>query len=120
MKLPIQYAMAYPERLPTHYPRFDFAQTGQLMFEKPDLSTFRNLHLAYDAGRQGGNAPCILNAANEGAVQAFLQDQIGFLQMSDLIETCLNKIPFEKNITLDILTETDKETRHLAHSIIHN
>ena len=118
MKLPIQYAMAYPERLPTQYPRFDFAQTGQLTFEKPDVSTFRNLQLAYDAGRQGGNAPCILNAANEIAVQAFLQDQIGFLQMSDLIETCLKKIPFEKNITLDILTETDIETRKFANTLV--
>ncbi|MCL2682406.1 MAG: 1-deoxy-D-xylulose-5-phosphate reductoisomerase [Bacteroidales bacterium] len=114
MKLPIQYAMAYPERLSTHYPRFDFAQIGQLTFEKPDVSTFRNLQLAYDAGRKGGNAPCVLNAANEIAVQAFLQDKIGFLQMSNLIENCLKSIPFEKNITLEILTETDIETRKFA------
>jgi len=118
MKLPILYAMAYPERLPTDYPRFDFAKFGQLTFEKPDTSTFRNLQLAYDAGRMGGNAPCILNAANEIAVDAFLNDKIGFLQMSDLIETCLKTIPFEKNITLDILTETDKETRDFASSEI--
>jgi 1-deoxy-D-xylulose-5-phosphate reductoisomerase len=118
MKLPIQYAMAYPERLSTDYPRFDFAKIGQLTFEKPDTSTFRNLQLAYDAGRLGGNAPCILNAANEIAVQAFLQDKIGFLQMSDLIETCLKTIPFEKNITLEILTETDKETRKFANTLL--
>jgi 1-deoxy-D-xylulose-5-phosphate reductoisomerase len=117
MKLPIQYAMAYPERLSNDYPRFDFTEIGQLTFEKPDLSTFRNLQLAYDAGRQGGNAPCILNAANEIAVQAFLHDKIGFLQMSDIIETCLNTIPFEKNITLEILTETDKETRKFAETL---
>jgi 1-deoxy-D-xylulose-5-phosphate reductoisomerase len=118
MKLPIQYAMAYPERLSTEYPRFDFAKIGQLTFEKPDLKTFRNLQLAYDSGRQGGNAPCVLNAANEIAVEAFLQDKIGFLQMSDIIETCLKTIPFEKNVTLEILTETDKETRKLAQSKI--
>ena len=120
MKLPIQYAMAYPERLPTAYPRFDFTEMGQLTFEKPDMSTFRNLQLAYDSGRMGGNAPCILNASNEIAVQAFLQDKIGFLQMSDLIETCLKTIPFEKNIMLETLTETDKETRLFAEKAIKN
>ncbi len=114
MKLPIQYAMAYPERLSTQYPRCDFAKIGSFTFEKPDMQTFRNLQLAYDSGRRGGNAPCVLNAANEVAVQAFLEDKIGFLQMSDLIETCLQKMPFEKNITLEILTETDKETRIFA------
>jgi 1-deoxy-D-xylulose-5-phosphate reductoisomerase len=112
--------MAYPERLPTDYPRFDFVQMGQLTFEKPDMPTFRNLQLAYDAGRMGGNAPCILNAANEIAVQAFLQDKIGFLQMPDIIETCLKTIPFEKNITLEILTETDKETRKFAETLCSN
>ncbi len=114
MKLPIQYAMAYPERLSTSYPRCDFAKIGQFTFEKPDLQTFRNLQLAYDSGRKGGNAPCVLNAANEIAVRAFLQDRIGFLQMSDLIETCLEKIPFEKNITIENLIETDLETRAFA------
>ena len=118
MKLPIQYAMAYPERLSTNYPRFDFAKVGTLTFEKPDLSTFRNLQLAYDSGRMGGNVPCILNAANEIVVQAFLQDKIGFLQMSGIIETCLKTITFEKNITLEILTETDTETRKFAESKI--
>jgi 1-deoxy-D-xylulose-5-phosphate reductoisomerase len=93
---------------------------GTLTFEKPDLSTFRNLQLAYDSGRMGGNAPCILNAANEIVVQAFLQDKIGFLQMSDIIETCLKTITFEKNITLEILTETDTETRKFAESKIQN
>ncbi|MBK9534052.1 MAG: 1-deoxy-D-xylulose-5-phosphate reductoisomerase [Flavobacteriales bacterium] len=114
MKLPIQYALAYPERLPTNWPRLDFAQYSSLTFEQPDLNTFRNLALALDAMEKGGNAPCILNAANEVAVEHFLKDRIGFLEMSDLIEHCLATVPFHKIQLLEDLEATDAETRRVA------
>jgi len=114
MKLPIQYALAYPERLPTNWPRLDFAQYSSLTFEQPDLKTFRNLALALDAMEKGGNAPCILNAANEVAVEHFLKDRIGFLEMSDLIEHCLATVPFHKIQLLEDLEATDAETRRVA------
>lgn len=118
MKLPIQYAMAYPQRVKNNFPRFDFLNYPNLTFEKPDLNTFHNLQLAFDAMHKGGNMPCVLNAANEIAVQAFLEDKIGFLQMSEVIEKCLNKISFIKNPTYELYVECDKETRKLAMSFI--
>ena len=118
MKLPIQYALGYPQRLKSNFPRFNFADYGQLTFEQPDLKTFRNLALAYKAMEQGGNMACILNAANEIAVQAFLQDKIRFLQMPDLIETCMQKISFIPNPSLDDYAATDAETRIVARELI--
>ena len=94
MRLPIQFALGYPNRLKSNFPRFNFMDYPSLTFEQPDLKTFRNLQLAFDALKQGGNAPCIINAANEVAVDAFLQDQIGFLEISEIIETCLSKATF--------------------------
>ncbi|MBK6626968.1 MAG: 1-deoxy-D-xylulose-5-phosphate reductoisomerase [Flavobacteriales bacterium] len=114
MKLPIQYAMAYPARLDTSWPRFDFAQYPALTFEPPDLGTFRNLALALDALQRGGNAPCVLNAANEIAVELFLQDRIGFLEMSDLIEERLAKATFVPRPTMEDLVASDDETRRSA------
>lgn len=118
MKLPIQYALGYPHRLTSDFPRFDFLNYPNLTFEKPDLETFRNLGLAFEALNRGGNAPCILNAANEIAVEAFLQDKIGFLNMSDLINDCLQKATFVKNPTLEDLIETNTHTRAIAKELI--
>jgi len=118
MKLPIQYALGYPQRLKSSFPRFSFTDYGQLTFEQPDLKTFRNLALAYKAMEQGGNMACILNAANEIAVQAFLQDKIRFLQMPDLIETCMQKVSFIPNPSLDDYAATDAETRIVARELI--
>ncbi|MEN8247416.1 MAG: 1-deoxy-D-xylulose-5-phosphate reductoisomerase [Bacteroidota bacterium] len=111
MKLPIQYALSYPERLKTDFTRFNFADYPNLTFEKPDTDTFRNLALAYDSMKQGGNMPCILNAANEVVVDAFLKDKIGFLEMSNVIETCMAKIPLISSPGYNDYVETDKETR---------
>ena len=118
MKLPIQYALTYPERLKTTFPRFNFAAYPALTFEPPDLDTFRNLALAYESMDRGGNMPCVLNAANEVAVEAFLQDKIGFLDMPELIATCLAKIPHIKQPDLNDYVETDKETRIKAQELI--
>jgi 1-deoxy-D-xylulose-5-phosphate reductoisomerase len=114
MRLPIQYALGFPERLHNTYPRFDFLQYPQLTFEPPDLNTFRNLALAFEALERGGNMPCILNAANEVAVAAFLREEIGFLQMSDLIENCLQKISFSPEPDYETYVQTDTETRRQA------
>ena len=114
MKLPIQYALGYPERLKASFPRFDFLQYPALTFEKPDTSSFRNLALAIDAMRRGGNSPCVINAANEVAVDAFLKDRIGFLEMTDLIEDCLQRIAFVEHPSLEDYIETDRETRAVA------
>jgi 1-deoxy-D-xylulose-5-phosphate reductoisomerase len=111
MKLPIQYALSYPERLKTHYPRYDFVKGGDLTFEEPDTETFRNLDLAYEAMRRGGNVPCILNAANEVAVDLFLKGQIGFLEMSGMIESAMHRIDFVAEPSLEDYIETDQETR---------
>ena len=118
MKLPIQYALGYPKRLKSNFPRFNFTDYSQLTFEQPDTKTFRNLALAYEAMEQGGNMPCILNAANEIAVEAFLQDKIKFLQMPDLIETCMQKIAFLVKPGLDDFAATDNETRIMARELI--
>ncbi|SFG84036.1 1-deoxy-D-xylulose-5-phosphate reductoisomerase [Pontibacter chinhatensis] len=114
MKLPIQYALGYPQRLRSDFPRFSFLDYPQLTFEQPDLKTFRNLQLAFDAMERGGNMPCILNAANEVAVSAFLRDEVGFLQMSDIIESCMTKVAYIANPSYDDYVNTDEEARKLA------
>jgi len=114
MKLPIQYAMAYPKRLKNNFPRFDFLNYSNLTFEKADMSAFPNLGLAFEAMQRGGNMPCVLNAANEIAVQAFLEDKIGFLEMSDVIEKCLSKIAFIQKPDYEMYVETDKEARRVS------
>jgi len=118
MKLPIQYAFTYPDRLKTNFPRFDFNLCSQFTFEKPDIERFRNLGLAYYAMEKGGNMPCILNAANEVVVAAFLKDQIGFLQMSDIIETVLAKAVFVAKPTYDDYVKTDELVRILTSELV--
>ena len=120
MKLPIQYALTYPDRLHSDFPRFNFFNYPQFTFEQPDTKTFRNLALAFEAMNKGGNAPCILNAANEIAVQAFLKDKIGFLEMSDVIENCLKTIAHIAKPGYSDYVETDKETRERAKTLLHN
>jgi len=114
MKLPIQFAMTYPGRVKTDFPRFDFINYPQLTFEKPDMETFRNLALAFEALNQGGNMPCVLNAANEVAVEKFLKDEISFLGMSDLVEHCMQKVSFIKMPTYEDYVLTDEATRKIA------
>lgn len=114
MKLPIQYALGYPQRIKNNYPRFNFLNYPNLTFEKPDLETFTNLKLAFYSMNKGGNMPCILNAANEIAVQAFLQDKIGFLQMSDVVGNTMEKMPFIKSPDYNQYVECDKEARNIA------
>jgi 1-deoxy-D-xylulose-5-phosphate reductoisomerase len=114
MKLPIQFALGFPDRLKSDFPRFDFTKYPSLTFEQPDTKTFRNLQLAFDAMAKGGNIPCIMNAANEIAVEAFLQDKIGFLQMSDLIETCMTKVAFIPKPSIEDYVQTDEQTRVFA------
>lgn len=118
MKLPIQYAMAFPNRIVNSFERFSFSQYSNLTFESPDLDTFRNLKLAYNALEQGGNKPCILNAANEIAVEAFLNDEIGFLQMSDLVEETLNSLPFKDKLNYSDYIACDAEARATASQLI--
>lgn len=114
MRLPIQFALSYPNRLKSDFPRFNFLDFPSLTFEQPDKETFRNLQLAFDALNRGGNAPCIINAANEIAVDAFLHDQIGFLEISEIIESCLAKATFVQSPSYDDYVRTDEETRRLA------
>jgi 1-deoxy-D-xylulose-5-phosphate reductoisomerase len=114
MKLPIQYALAFPQRLKSDFPRFDFVKYPSLTFEKPDYATFPCLKLALEAMSRGGNMPCIMNAANEIAVADFLQDGITFLNISHIIESCMHRINFIVHPTLDDLLETDRQTRLLA------
>ena len=114
MRLPIQFALAYPDRLKSDFPRFDFRSYPSLNFEKPDTETFRNLGLAFEALSRGGNMPCVLNAANEVAVDEFLKDRIGFLEMSSLVEHCLNKMAYIQNPSFEDYVETDRETRLMA------
>lgn len=118
MRLPIQFAFSYPDRYPSAFPRFDFAQYPSLTFEKPDMETFRNLALAFEALKKAGNMPCVLNAANEIAVEAFLKDKIGFLKMPEVVEACMTKMPFIPNPTLEDYVNTDKETRIKAYELI--
>jgi 1-deoxy-D-xylulose-5-phosphate reductoisomerase len=119
MKLPIQYALAFPQRIPNDFPRYNFFQPSTLHFHEPDLKTFRSLALAMEAMKQGGNMPCILNAANELAVYAFLRNRIGFLDMTDVVEKTMMQVPFIQNPTLEDYFETDGEARTFAASIIH-
>lgn len=114
MRLPIQYAFGYPNRLPNNYERVDFAKIATLTFEKPDTNKFRNLAFAYDAMDKGGNMPCILNAANEVVVQAFLHDKMGFLQMSDVIEWAMQSLPFIAQPTYQDYVETDAYVRRIV------
>ena len=120
MKLPIQYALAYPGRLKNSFPRFDFLKYPDLTFEKPDSETFRNLAFAFEALRLGGNMPCVINAANEVAVAEFLNNRLGFLQMSEVIENCMTKISFIQNPNLEDYLETDRETRVYARELVTN
>ncbi len=114
MKLPIQYAIGYPNRLPSSFERFDFLKYPNLSFEKADMKTFRCLPLAFEAMKKGGNMACVLIAANEVAVAAFLNDKIGFLQIADVVEKCLAKISFIQSPSYEDYVNTDKETRTFA------
>lgn len=118
MKLPIQYALGFPHRLKSDFPRFDFINYPSLTFEKPDMETFRNLGFAFEALNKGGNLACIINAANEVAVDAFLHDKVSFLGMSDLIEKAMGKGHFIQKPTLDDYINTDEETRVLVNDLI--
>ena len=119
MRLPIQYAFSYPRRLNADFPRVDFTTLGTLTFEEPDTERFRNLALAYRAIECGGNMPCILNAANEVCVAAFLHDSMGFLEMSDVIAETMERVPFRKESSLEDYINTDAEARRVAASLIH-
>jgi len=118
MKLPIQYALSFPHRLKSNFPRYDFKKPSQLTFEEPDIKTFRNLSLANEALLKGGNLPCVMNAANEIAVYAFLRNRIGFLDMTDVIERTMEKLPFINKPTLEEYYESDGEARSFAASLI--
>lgn len=118
MKLPIQYAMAFPQRIPNKFPRYDFRRPNTLNFEEPDTKTFRNLALATEALQKGGNMPCILNAANEIAVFAFLRNRIGFLDITEVVERTMNKITYISNPTLEEYFDSDGEARNFAASLI--
>jgi 1-deoxy-D-xylulose-5-phosphate reductoisomerase len=118
MKLPIQYAMSFPQRLTSSFPRYDFRKPATLTFEEPDTKTFRNLTLATDALHKGGNLPCVLNAANEIAVFAFLRNRIGFLDMTDVVERTMQQMPFIERPTLEEYFDSDGEARNFAASLI--
>lgn len=118
MKLPIQYALAFPQRIPNKFPRYDLKKPAQLTFEDPDVKTFRNLLLAQEALFKGGNLPCVLNAANEIAVFAFLRNRIGFLDMTDLIERTMQHVPHIEKPTLEEYFDSDGEARNFAASLI--
>ncbi len=118
MKLPIQYALAFPHRIPNKFPRLDFRRMNTLNFEEPDTRTFRNLVLATEALNKGGNLPCVLNAANEIAVYAFLKNRIGFLDMTELIEKTMLHVPFIEKPTLEEYFESDGEARNFAADVI--
>ena len=120
MRLPIQYAFSYPKREPLSGERLDFSKYNTLTFEKPDTDRFRNLALAYEALHRGGNMPCIVNAANEVVVAAFLKDQISFLGMSDVIEKAMVRVPFIQNPDYADYVETDAETRRIAAELVIN
>lgn len=118
MKLPIQYALTYPNRFKNNFKRFNFLDYPTLTFEQPDMEVFRNLKLAYQALRDGGNAPCVLNGANEIVVEAFLNDRIGFLEMSDIIEETLCQVKSQKTLSLEDYLHFDLESRTVARSLI--
>lgn len=118
MRLPIQYAFSYPQRVKSSFERLDFARITDLTFEQPDTRRFRNLALAYEALHQAGNMPCIVNAANEVVVAAFLKDQISFLGMSDVIEQTMGKVSYIKDPTYEDYVATDAEARRVASSLL--
>ncbi|MDB5280281.1 MAG: 1-deoxy-D-xylulose-5-phosphate reductoisomerase [Ferruginibacter sp.] len=118
MKLPIQYAMTFPQRIANDFPRLDFKKFSTLNFEEPDVKTFRNLSLATEALFKGGNMPCILNAANEIAVWAFLRNLIGFLDITAVVEQAMEKVHFIQTPTLEQYFESDGEARNFAASLI--
>ena len=118
MRLPIQYAFSYPERVKSSFERLDFARITDLTFEQPDTKRFRNLALAYEALYRAGNMPCIVNAANEVVVDAFLKDKISFLGMSDVIEQTMGKVAYIKEPTYEDYVDTDAEARRVALSLL--
>lgn len=118
MKLPIQYALAYPRRISNDFKRFNFRDYGQLSFDQPDYKTFRNLDLARIAMERGGNVPCILNAANEVVVDAFLHNKVNFLEMSEMIEKTMEKISFLSQPSIEDYIQTDKEARQYASELV--
>ncbi len=118
MKLPILFALGFPERFKSDFPRFSFWDYPELTFEKPDIKNFKNLSLALAAMDKCGNMPCIVNAANEVAVEAFLKDKIGFCQMTDIIEQSMQKIDYIEHPDLEQLIKTDQETREFTQSLI--
>ena len=118
MKLPIAYAFSFPKRMKSMAPRLDFRKYATLTFEEPDMERFRNLAFAFEAAKQGGNMPCILNAANEVVVAAFLRDQIGFLRMSEVIERVMGKATFKAQPTYEDYVETDSEARRIAADLL--
>lgn len=120
MRLPIQYAFSYPNRVRSSFDRLDFLKCNSLTFETPDTQRFRNLALAYEALNQGGNMPCIVNAANEVVVAAFLKDQISFLGMSEVIEKSMQRVPFIQTPTYEDYVSTDAETRRIAAEMVIN
>ncbi len=117
MKLPIQYALGYPQRIESDFPRFDFIDYPALTFEKPDTDTFKNLALAFEALGKAGNMPCVLNAANEIVVEEFLGDKIRFLDMPEIIDTCMNKISYIKHPSYEDYVQSDEITRTIAREI---
>lgn len=118
MRLPIQYAFSYPKRLRSSFDRLDFFKLGEMTFEEPDMERFRCLALAYEALKQGGNMPCIVNAANEVVNRAFLEDKISFLRMSEVIEETMKKVSFDASPDLDVYMDTDKTARAVASEMI--
>lgn len=118
MKLPIQYALGYPNRIKNTFPRFDFLKYPSLTFEKPDTDTFRNLAYAFDALEQGGNMPCVINAANEVVVAEFLRGGIGFLEMSKVIGQCMSEVSYIRHPVLQDYFDTDRETRIIARELV--
>lgn len=118
MRIPIQFALSYPHRLKSDFERFDFINYPNLTFEQPDLKTFRNLQLAFDALAKGGNAPCVLNAANEIAVAAFLKEEVGFLEMSDLIGETLEQATFISHPSLEDYVQSDSQAREITEKLI--
>ena len=118
MKLPIQYAMAYPDRISNDFPRYDFTKSATLTFEPPDIKTFRNLSLATDAMFKGGNAPAVLNAANEIAVAAFLDEGMPYLQIPKVVEKTLNAIHVSSVDSLEVILDIDAQARRAARDFI--
>ena len=118
MKLPIQYALSFPRRIKNSFPRCDFKKFNTLTFDEPDYRTFRNLTLAIEALNKGGNLPCVLNAANEIAVYAFLRNRLGFLEMTDIIEKTMEKVPYIDKPSLEEYFDSDGEARHYAADLI--